>query len=126
MFEDGSIEDACPPLRALLSIMANGSFEDKDAQHPEVRGLFTREALLESTWYHERLLARQRGDQRLWRRHVTTLDAWLSDNADIPLSVTMRQRRQNAAAELERVSSPAYRESLHGTLGTDPSLRSEL
>ena len=33
-FEDGSIEDACPPLRALLHIMAHGHFEGSDAQRP--------------------------------------------------------------------------------------------
>ena len=36
-FEDGSIDDACPPLRALLTIMAEGSFEGKDAHHPDIR-----------------------------------------------------------------------------------------
>ena len=50
-FEDGSIEQACPPLRALLSIMAHGQFEGKDVHHPDIRRLFTREHLLASDWY---------------------------------------------------------------------------
>src|SRR5262249_17822923 len=58
-FEDGSIEDACPPLRALLSIMAHGTFEGKDAHHPAIRGLFTLEALQTSEWYQQRLAAKQ-------------------------------------------------------------------
>ena len=33
-FEDGTIEDACPPLQALLHIMAHGQFEGKDASDP--------------------------------------------------------------------------------------------
>src|SRR5262249_18373959 len=60
-FEDGSVEDACPPLRALLSIMGHGAFEGKDAHHSAVRRLFTRDALEESDWYRRRLAARQRG-----------------------------------------------------------------
>ena len=50
-FEDRSIDDACPPLRALLSIMANGSFEGKDAHDPEIRRMFTLDYLLASDWY---------------------------------------------------------------------------
>jgi len=46
-FEDGSVEMACPPLRALLRIMAHGSDEGRDARiHPDFRALFTRQALL--------------------------------------------------------------------------------
>ncbi len=41
-FDDGSIDDACPPLRAVLSIMAHGKYEGKDAHHPDIRKLFTR------------------------------------------------------------------------------------
>jgi hypothetical protein len=125
-FEDGSIDDACPPLRALLSIMAHGQFEGKDAHHPDIRRLFTREALEASDWYHERLATRKRSDERLWRRHVGALDAWLAENdrAASPLMALMRRRRALAAAQLDRVSAPAYLDSLRGTLGTDPSLES--
>src|SRR5262249_2541636 len=49
-FDDGSIERACPPLRALLEIMANGTWQGKDLEHAEVRRLFTREYVLGSDW----------------------------------------------------------------------------
>ncbi|HXI20472.1 MAG TPA: hypothetical protein VNH46_05280, partial [Gemmatimonadales bacterium] len=45
-FADGTIDDACPPLKALLHIMAFGHYEGMDASHPAIRGMFTREALL--------------------------------------------------------------------------------
>ena len=104
--------------------MAHGTFEGKDAHHPAIRQLFTREALLGSDWYQRRLAARQRGDERLWRRHVAALDAWLAENAAAqgPLAAEMRRRREHAATQLHRVTTPAYLESLRGTLGTDPSL----
>src|SRR5439155_3986197 len=34
--QDGSIADACPPLRALLSIMAMGTYDGKDAHDPAI------------------------------------------------------------------------------------------
>jgi len=39
-FEDGSIDDACPPLKALLHIMAHGSYEGRDIHHPSIRKMF--------------------------------------------------------------------------------------
>lgn len=123
-FEDGSIEDACPPLRALLAIMAHGNDEGKDVHDPAIRRLFTREALESSDWYLKRLTVKQRVDAALWRRHVANLDTWLaqSGNAASPLTATMRQRRKHAAAELERATTPKYLHGLRGTLGVDPSL----
>ena len=122
--EDGSIEDACPPLRALLMIMATGSYEGKDAQHPEIRRLFTRESLLNSEWYRARLGARQRVDIALWKRHVAYLDSFLL-RATHKLEaerLKLAERRAYAAKELERASSAQYLRNLAGTLGTDPSL----
>ena len=39
-FADGSIEMACPPLKALLHIMARGNYEGRDVNHPGFRVLF--------------------------------------------------------------------------------------
>jgi hypothetical protein len=123
-FEDGSIEDGCPPLRALLSIMAHGTFEGKDVHHSDVRRLFTREAIESSDWYRQRLVTKQRVDERLWRRHLATLEAWLAENAaaDGSLVAQIRRRHEQASAQLERVTAPAYLAGLQGTLGVDPSL----
>ena len=49
-FNDGSVELACPPLKALLHIMVHGEYEGQDAGHPAFRALFTRENLLASDW----------------------------------------------------------------------------
>ena len=46
-FEDGSIDLACPPAKAILKIMAEG----KRADDPAIRELFTLESLLVSDWY---------------------------------------------------------------------------
>ena len=73
-FEDGSVEAACPPLRALLEIMVHGSYRGMDIRHSEIRAMFTREALLASDWYRERLQVKQIRDIALWRRHVSALE----------------------------------------------------
>ncbi len=122
--EDGSIEDACPPLRALLMIMATGSFEGKDAHHPEIRALFTRDNLLKSEWYRKRLEARQKVDIALWKRHVAYLEAFLkrSTHRSEAERLNVAKRREYAVAELGRVSGKDYLKTLIGTLGTDPTL----
>lgn len=53
--DDGSVEDACPPLKALLHIMATGEYEGMDVHDPKIRAMFTRDYLLNSDWYRERL-----------------------------------------------------------------------
>jgi phosphoenolpyruvate carboxykinase (diphosphate) len=120
-FADGTIEDACPPLRAVLHIMARGHFEGKDASHPDVRALFTREALLASDWYHERLVVKQQRDISLWERHVRSLTAFLAraGHRDEASRLGIAGRLEHARAELERVSSHKYPAALVGTIGAD-------
>ena len=95
-FEDGSVADACPPVRALLHIMRDGHFEGKDVHAAEIRGMFTREALVASEWYRARLMAKQRRDVAFWKA-------------------------QGDAAQVARVSAAGYLEELVGTIGADPS-----
>jgi hypothetical protein len=122
--EDESIQDACPPLRALLTIMANGSYKGKDAHHPDFRRMFTREYLLSSDWYKQRLISKQKRDVELWKRHVAYLDAFLSDptRSQDATRLNIRERRESALAELEQMSSPGYLESLVGSIGADPAI----
>jgi hypothetical protein len=121
-FKDGSVEDACPPLKALLHIMAHGHYQGRDAHDPEIRGLFTREALLASDWYAERLRVKQERDVDLWTRHVRSLSEFLArpGHRDEALRLGIEERLEHARAELERVSSDQYVESLLGTIGADP------
>ena len=58
--KDGTIGSACPPVRALLEIMADGiSTEGLTLEDPAFRELFTRESVLASDWYAARLDAAQ-------------------------------------------------------------------
>lgn len=120
--DDGSVEDACPPLKALLYIMATGEYEGKDAHHPDIRAMFSRDYLLASDWYRERLEVKQARDIALWRRHVHNLKQFskLESHADVAEKLDIEARLKMAEGMLEKVQSPDYVEWLAGTIGADP------
>ena len=120
--DDGSVAEACPPLQALLHIMATGSYEGMDAHHPAFRAMFTRDSLLASDWYRERLEVKQERDIALWRRHVHSLQQFLDlpAYADEAAHLDMPARLAAAKAQLERVRSRQYLDGLVGTIGADP------
>lgn len=120
--DDGSVEDACPPLYALLHIMANGQFEGKDVHHPDIRALFTRENLLASDWYQERLQTKQQRERLLWKRHINYLKEF---SVESQCEESMEQlevdaKLKIAQAKLGQVQTDEYLQSLVGTIGADP------
>lgn len=119
-FEDGSVEDACPPLRALLEIMAHGSYEGMTLEDPCLRAQFTREAVLASDWYGQRLRTRQRREADLWRRHLRALEAFRTSGLEIPSQLDLEARVKVAQDMLALVGSPDYVSRLTGTIGADP------
>lgn len=123
-FQDGSIEAACPPLRALLNIMAFGHCDGRGIDDPAIRGLFSREALLASDWYRERLTVKQARELTLWTKHVEALEHFSAKPgyAAEAARLGVAERLRAARAERQRVAGPAYVEELVGTLGADPIL----
>jgi hypothetical protein len=119
-FEDGSVESACPPLKALLYIMAHGEYEGMGLDDPKFRQLFEREVVLESAWYSERLCVKQQRDIALWRRHLQALEQFQASAASANPDFDLQERLDYAKRQLTRVSSPAYLEELRGTIGADP------
>lgn len=121
-FDDGSVAQACPPLKALLHIMLHDQFEGKGLEHPEIRNLFTREAMLASPWYAARLAARQKVDRDLWKRHVEYLNSFLRRPSHVDVSEKMHisERLTRARKTLEQVETPEYLKKLAGTLGAEP------
>jgi hypothetical protein len=120
-FEDGSIDLACPPLRALLHIMAHGSWNGKDVHDPSVREMFTLESMLQSDWYSERLKTRRQRDKKLWQQHVSYLQNFIKDPdfaADAE-QLNINSRLTFAQEQLAKVSSSDYLQQLHGCLGSD-------
>ena len=121
-FDDGSVEQACPPLRALLHIMVHDQYEGHGLGDPEIRGLFKAETMLASDWYASRLKARQFIDQQLWRRHLANLERFLkkTSHAEEARRLGMAARMEHAQKTLAHLESPAYLQELHGTIGAEP------
>ncbi len=121
-FDDGSIEEACPPLAAVLHCMVHGHCHGKAIDHPEIRALFTREALLASDWYRRRLTVKQERDIALWTRHAAYLGEFLArpSHADEAARLGIAQRLDRVQRHLAAASAPSYLERLYGTIGADP------
>jgi hypothetical protein len=120
-FEDRSVESACPPIKALLHIMAYGELAGRRESDPRIRAMFTRESLLASDWYKDRLRAKQCIDVALWTRHTASLETFL-DRGNVISNIDWNDRLTAARAQLERVKSDGYRAELIGTIGADPSI----
>ena len=121
-FDDDSIAQASPPLKALLHIMLHDEWEGKGLDHPDVRKLFTRENLLASPWYALRLAAKQKIDRALWKRHVECLNQFLRrpNYTDVSEKLGIAERLTAARKTLEAVESPDYLKKLVGTIGAEP------
>lgn len=118
-FTDGGYELACPPLQAVLSIMAHGDFEGKTINDPEIRNMFSREAMLKSKWYQRRLMTKKdRELQRLesFQQRLTAVQ----QSGEIAGQIDLDERLAWVREQIANVQSPAYEESLVGTLGADP------
>jgi hypothetical protein len=120
-FEDGGIDLACPPIKAILHIMAHGQYEGKTASDASIRAMFTRESLLASDWYHDRLRTQQSLDIALWTRHRDAIEQFLATG--IPSAHLDIESRLHVTLEhLRYVKSEAYLEALAGTIGADTCL----
>lgn len=122
-FDDASVELACPPLRALLHIMAHGHYQGKTAADPDFRRMFTREALLGSDWYRARLESRLRFDIALRERQAAHLARFVAN----PIYAAEAERlgceeRLVAARVALEAARAALPEDLMGMLGRDPAL----
>jgi hypothetical protein len=121
-FEDGSVAQACPPLQALLHVMRDGNWQGRGLADAEFRRLFTREYLLGSDWYAERLQARQTADVILWRNHASYCERFLkrASHADEAERLGIAERLKLARATLATTQAAEYVASLRGTLGAEP------
>jgi hypothetical protein len=120
-FKDGSVEAACPPIRALLHIMAYGEYEGMCESDPRILKMFTRESLLASDWYKDRLRAKQSIDIALWTRHSAALEELMARGAPPP-QIDCNYRFTMAREQLKRAKSDSYLVQLAGTIGADPSI----
>lgn len=123
-FKDGSVELACPPLKALLNIMIDGTYEGKTISDPAIRALFDRDNLLNSDWYHARLDAKVQVEQKLVAKKIAALEEFAKrvshkgERSRLKIADKLAVLKETS----ELYQTDAYRQSLVGTIGTDPAL----
>ena len=121
-FEDGSADAVCPPVKALLSIMAFGEHDGLLAGSPEFRRMFTREAVLSSDWYHARLEAARSQAVRRCERILNHVAATRSSDktGEISARLGLPDREEVVRKEMERKRGEEYLSLLHGAIGAQP------
>lgn len=120
-FEDGSIDLACPPIKAILHIMAHGEYEGSNADDPRIRRMFTLESLFAGEWYQERLRTQQALDIALWTSHRDAIERFTASGMAAP-QIDLQGRLAAALKHLRHAGSEQYLLDLVGTIGADPSL----
>nr|MBP7263933.1 hypothetical protein [Spirochaetia bacterium] len=120
-FESGAIEHAIPPLAAILSVMAYGSWEGKGLDHPELRRLFDRDYVSASDWYRERLERAAFVERKRLEDGVASLESFLAKTAGREPGMVATARRELAGVKerLALCSAPGYAETLRCTIGAD-------
>jgi phosphoenolpyruvate carboxykinase (diphosphate) len=122
-FEDGTIALAVPPLRALLEIMAEGvSAEGWGLDSPEFRVMFTRDAVLASDWYAQRLDAKQAAASDRADAGLAAIEKFVSTagNEEPTARLDMPARVEAAQEGAQHLASSDYHEQLTGTSGSTP------
>jgi len=124
-FLDGGIDDAIPPLKALLHIMDHGDYEGKTIEDPEIRDLFGLESVLESDWYKARLQAKYALELQSLEKKAAYLESYITnqhpEDVDRLGLRTQLKKLQDQKSELEQ-DPESYLASIHGTLGVQPDL----
>ncbi len=120
-FNDGTIDSAIPPLKAILHIMVYGHYNGYKLDSFEVRNLFSYETVIESDWYKARLISKQQSDIALHASHIKYIEKIIREDQN--LSPEMYQDLINRLSKLkeryEYACSNKYAQSLAGTIGRD-------
>lgn len=125
-FDDGTVSLAVPPIRALLEIMVNGvCSEGWTLDDPELREMFTRESVLASDWYAERIDAKQAEAVRRAERGIAHLEQFMADprNASACEEIDIQARLDQVRKFHDRAVTAEYRQQLVGTLGRQVNFR---
>jgi len=111
-FRDGAATIACPPLRALLEIMAQDTVDDTRLRDPEFRALFEPANILASDWYQERIDSLVASQQTFWQNRIDYLESY--NGLGAPEEPLAHAREQLAILQAE-----SARDHYLGTLGRE-------
>ena len=121
-FEDGSIEEAIPPIKAILNIMVFGTYQGYKVEDSFIRDLFKKETILISDWYMIRLKNKQKIDIDLIKKKIDNIEFFIKNpvNKSLMLEFHYEERLETAKKLHLYYMSDEYLESLIGTLGAAP------
>ncbi len=124
-FEDNSVESAIPPLKAILHIMAHGTYEGKDISHPDIRKLFQRENVLASDWYRSRLVTLQERSAKTLENQIAYMEKFLQthQSSDFLGELNQPSLLEWSRTKLSEIRSQGFIEEMTGTIGADPLFR---
>ena len=112
-FADGSIEGACPPLKALLHIMRDGHYEGKTLADESIRKLFERDEIIKSEWYV---------DVNSLQKMISQMQSNMANSVNDEIVRKMSKDLVGANAKLKSIKTLNSLKSLAGTIGVDPYL----
>lgn len=122
---DGSVEAAIPPLKAILYIMAEGRYEGKTADEPEIRKLFSREYVLASDWYKNRLKNFRGAREKMALSSIEYMENFLRSerHKSEAMRLGIPTRLEQAKIKLKEIQDNKYLKTIEGTIGIDPLYR---
>jgi hypothetical protein len=130
---DGGADMAVPPLKALLYMMRDGEYEGMTLTSPEFRAMWSRENILKSDWYMERLKCfqtkeadRLQGGLEYMEHFIKGPDSHPGDwkGKQIVDDLQLHDRISSTKKQIETVKKPDFLKHLVGSLGVDPTLYS--
>jgi hypothetical protein len=110
------IDNAIPPLRALIEIMHNGQCNGLTLSSKTFREMFRRENVIGSEWYHVRLANRQAHHAAHLARGLEYMRAFEKSHADAG-KADIETKIAKTRSDLLFVNSPEYLDALVGTTG---------
>ena len=113
-FKDGSIEEACPPLKALIHIMVDGHYEGKSLSDPGIRKMFTAEYVLNSDWYKERIQSSHDFALKILEMQKATISS-----SDYIAEETKSEKLAKIEDQIEALNKKG---PIVGTIGRNPNL----
>lgn len=119
--EDGTAEAAIPPLKALIHIMANGSYKGMTRESQSFRELFKYENVIKSDWYLKRLKRKQEIEVELINKKIDHLTEFIDNpvNSGVIETFDYKKRLKEAKRHKKYLLSDEYLNFLEGSLGAD-------
>jgi len=116
---DGTVDEAILPLKALIHIMAKGSFEGMTIHDEKFRKLFDYNYVIESDWYKQRLRNKQIIDVQLINKKIKNLERFIINpiNKGVLEAYGYKEKLLKAKEKLKYYESKEYLKSLVGTIG---------